>query len=776
MLSWLKKMMKKNWVKFIGLFAILTIQLFITLHLAFPLQVSLDYSQIVTDKEGIILHSFLTKDDKWRMYTEIDEISDDLKKAILHKEDQYFYYHFGINPLAISRAAWNNIVKGKRTSGASTITMQVARLLEPKRRTYSNKFVEMFRALQLELMFSKEEILQMYLNLVPYGGNIEGVKSASVLYFKKSPEMLSLAEITALSIIPNRPNSLKIGFNNIEIEEQRNIWLKRFLEDNVFDQERIEDAIDEELTAKRQDAPHLAPHISNRLRFMYPDEPIIRSNILLAEQTKVELMMKDYLPSLQANRISNAAIIVVDNKNSEVVAYLGSADFNNTEDAGQVDGIRAIRQPGSTLKPLIYAESFDMGIYTPMSVVTDVPVNYSGYSPENYDKEYRGYVSITEALSQSLNIPAVKALHAVGLQTTIDQLVQMDFKTIEKQKEILGLSVALGGCGVTLEELTGMYHAFAKDGMYQPFSYVNEEPRNDSVRICSKETSYMISEILSQLERPDLPNQWQNASNLPVIAWKTGTSYGRRDAWSVGYNNDYTIGVWVGNFSGRGVPELSGATKATPLLFKVFNAIDKTKSKSWLTAPKSLKFRLVCSDSGLPPAEHCDNRIFDYYIPLLSSTATCTHLEKVWVAANDSFSYCNHCLPEDNYKEKMIANHPNEMLAFYKYYGIGHDIVPPHNPNCEHLTAKGRAPKIVHPVDGGVYYVNRNEIEEIVFQSYASSNVASLFWYVDDVFIQEGTSDERILWWPEEGYHKISCTDNNGMNTDIEIEIKMINF
>jgi penicillin-binding protein 1C len=371
---------RKYWLKLaleFRIFAIalaILISLSISLNIAFPLPDDIDYSQIVLSSDSTVLHAFLSNDDKWRMKTELQEITPLLRKAIIFKEDRYFYYHNGVNYFAVFRALFNNIVKGKRTSGASTITMQVARLLEPKERTYWNKLLEMFRASQLEYRYSKDEILQLYLNLVPYGGNIEGVKAASVLYFEKAPNHLSLAELTALSIIPNRPNSLVLGQDNGYIIEQRNKWLKRFLEAELFPKQDIEDAISEPLEAYRQESPKKAPQYALRMKTNNPEKPIIATHLDYKKQIKVQNLVKNYINRLYNQNIKNAAVLVVDNQSNSVVSYLGSADFFNKEDAGQVDGVVAIRSPGSTLS-LFYMEwDLTRGIITPKLKITDVPL------------------------------------------------------------------------------------------------------------------------------------------------------------------------------------------------------------------------------------------------------------------------------------------------------------------------------------------------------------------------------------------------------------------
>ncbi|MFL5731369.1 MAG: penicillin-binding protein 1C, partial [Cytophagaceae bacterium] len=589
-----------------GILLFLFVSFFI-LNLIFPLDTQIRYSQIVLAEDGSVLHAYLSSDDKWRMKTELDEIIPELKETIIRKEDQYFYYHPGINPLAVLRALFNNVIKQKKTSGASTITMQVARLLEPKKRNFGNKIVETFRAFQLELYFSKDEILQMYLNLVPYGSNIEGVKSASLLYFDRLPAQLSLAQVVTLAIIPNRPTSLGLGKNNDYIITERNRWLNYFRQDKVFSDNEISSALMEPLDVKRLPSPSMAPHFCYRMKKMYPDKEIIHTVLNKSTFQKTEKITYNYIQRLKKYNIHNAAIIVLNNETKSIEAYLGSPDFKDIEHGGQVDGVMAVRSPGSTLKPLIYAAGFDEGLITPKSIVNDVPTNFGGYMPENFDKKFIGKISVSQALAYSLNIPAVKVLEQIGVPSFTARLKKAGFRQIEKDEPYLGLSVILGGCGVRLEELTGLFSCFSNQGKMIRFRYLKEDEASDTVRVVSPAAAFMVTDILTQITRPDLPNHYESSYHVPKVAWKTGTSYGRRDAWSIGYNKKYTIGVWIGNFSGEGVPELTGADIATPLLFQLFNSLDYNSSNNWFTMPKGLDFRYVCPETGKVPESFCQN-------------------------------------------------------------------------------------------------------------------------------------------------------------------------
>jgi len=763
----------------------------VALDVAFPLPPAPRYSPIVTAADGSVLHAFLNPTQKWRMKTELAEITPALQQAIINKEDRYFRYHFGVNPVAIAQAAGRNMFGQGRTTGASTIAMQVARLLEPKERTFGNKLKEMLRAVQLEAHYSKAEILQLYLNLVPYGGNIEGVKSAALLYFQQPPDYLSLAQTVTLAIIPNQPRGLVLGKNNARILSERNRWLRHFGQQGLFSPQAIADALAEPLDAQRHAAPALAPHLARRLVAQHSGQAIIHSTLRRSPQAKAEDLTRNYVRRLHELGISQAAVLVLNNHTRAVEAYVGSADFADAAGQGQVDGVRAIRSPGSTLKPFLYALALDRGIVTPKLKLPDVPTNFSGFRPENFDKSCAGEVTVERALIYSLNIPAVRVLADVGVSTFTSKLRQAGFRSVARSAPRLGLSTILGGCGATLEELTGLYAALADGGRYAPVRFISNEeliidnserrlaqkpvnPRANSSLI-SPAAAFLVTDILAQRNRPDLPMGYQNSRHLPKIAWKTGTSYGRRDAWSIGYNKDYTIGVWVGNFSGQGSPALTGSDVASPLLFDLFNALAYNSPNNWATPPATLDFRLVCTETGLVPGEHCPNQLIDYYLPGTSSARRCEHVKEALVSADGATAYCRACVPAAGFRRQLFPNPLPEVLAFRETQGLPASRLPPHNPACRLVRnddGAGAALAITSPLDHAEYVLNRGEKQQLLLSCAAGSEVRQVFWYVNDRFLRAASATERVFFRPPSGPVKISCADDHGRNVDIELQVE----
>ncbi|HSZ85966.1 MAG TPA: penicillin-binding transpeptidase domain-containing protein, partial [Puia sp.] len=408
-------------------------------------------------------------------------------------------------------------------------------------------------------------------------------------------------------------------------------------------------------------------------------------------------------------------------------------------------------------------------------IINDVAINYDGYAPENYDKKFNGYVTMEYALEHSLNIPAVKSLRNLGKDKLVQRLALCDFQQIKKDQRKLGLSMILGGCGATLEELTGMYSVFANDGMYINPSYTQTDSVHKKIKILSTAATFMINETLSKVNRPDFPLNWESTVHLPKIAWKTGTSYGKRDAWSIGYNKHFTVGVWVGNFSALGVPELSGANTATPLLFKIFNTIDYDADEQWFQQPKDCDTRIVCSETGMIPGEHCTDLVTDYFIPMISPAKKCDNMQEIIVSADEKISYCKMCMPQNGYKKKLIKIIPPEMQEFFEENKIAYEKIPPHNPNCEKIFKEG-GPVVVSPSNGNEYLINKKDPEPLQLTCNTGNDVSKVYWYINDKFYRSSEARSKQFFIPDEGPVKISCTDDKGRNRDIWIKVRYVNL
>jgi len=747
--------------------------LFLLIDLIFPVHNDIRYSKLILSTDNKLLNAALSSDQQWRMKAEIKEVNPLLLKTLINKEDRWFRFHPGVNPIALTRALWQNISSGKRVSGASTITMQVVRMLKPRKRTVANKFLECFKAIQLEMHLSKNEILGLYINLLPYGGNIQGVKAASFLYFAQQPQALSLAQIVTLAIIPNDPNHFRLGIHNQRIVKERNFWLNKLSKRGIFDKQALDDALAEPLNAKRYDAPKQVPHLARLLTRMYPDNPVINTFINPGIQDFVENTVSNEVIMYRGMGVGNAAVVMIDNHTHAIIAYVGSAGFMESQFQGQVDGASSLRSPGSALKPFLYALAMDRGLITPKTILQDIPQNFNGYRPLNYDETFRGRLTASQALALSLNIPAVDLANRVGVDLFNEKLSHGGLKWIGERKKTLGLSVILGGCGVTLTELTRLYSCLAAGGINYPVRFTQADAMQVADTLFSPQATWMIHEILTGLKRPDLPNNFENSVNLPHIAWKTGTSYGRRDAWSFGYNPEYTVGVWVGNFDGTGVPELSGADFATPVLFKIFNYLAFNQKPSWFNRPTGLDFRLVCSESGLPPGESCTNLVMDDYIPAVSPNRKCDHQVPVFVNENADISYCRSCLPQAGYRTELYPNLSPGLIAFYEEEQIPYRKIPPHNPLCNRVYHND-SPVIASLTDGKEYILYANAKQQLQLAFTATSDVTEVYWYINDKFFKEATRGQKLFFTPTAGMIKISCSDDKGRNTDIVVKVSFL--
>jgi len=742
----------------------------IVLNFAIPPPELKEYSQVIYAMDSTMLSAYLTTDDKWRLETRIADVTPEMVQAIIHKEDKWFYWHFGFNPISIVRAFVSNISSSQRVSGASTITMQIARIMEPAERSYLNKILEIFRAMQLEFYFSKKELLEIYLSNIPMGGNIEGVKAASLLYFNKLPKKLSLSQSVLLTIIPNNPNKNRLDIPNKKVVEKRNKWLLKFKEEKLFPDESIADAVEEEVESHRYSIPKLAPHFTQMIKDN-SDKSEIFTSLVPKIQLNSEKLLMNHVKRNLGKGVSNGAVLIIDNNTNSVVAYCGSSDFYNSKTSGQVNGITSIRSPGSALKPFLYAKGLDAGVITPKSKLLDVPTDFSSYTPENYEREFNGEVTIEYALVNSLNVPAVRLLLKLGFKPFIKLLEKTEFNQIEKQKKSLGLSVILGGCGVTLEELTSAYSVFANKGVFKRINYQTIKTEGRGKQVFSEEASYLISKMLSSTERTESPNLVSSVSKLPNIAWKTGTSYGRRDAWAIGYNENYTIGVWMGNFDGKGSPYLSGSEMAVPLLFNLFNSIDYQNSANWFQKPFGILTRDVCKNSGLIPSKNCTDIVTDYYIEDVSSNEKCGHVREIYVSNDETESYCLNCFPDNNYKKKAYPYYKPELALWYKKSGVSFDSPPKHNPQCEVLEVKNGL-KIISPSAEFEYHLEKNGNQELMLLATSNTDVKEIFWYINKKYFGKTILGEKLFFKPQNGMNSILCIDDKGGESSLKIKVK----
>jgi penicillin-binding protein 1C len=529
-------------------------------------------SQVITDKDGGILWAFLASDQRWRLETHPGDVDPQYLRLLIAYEDKRFYTHRGVDPLALVRATWQAVRYGRVVSGASTLTMQTVRLLQPEARALSAKVRQIFAALKLERRYSKEKILSAYLTLAPFGGNIEGVRAASLSYFGKEPTRLSARQAALLVSLPQSPEALRPGRSPARARDAAEGVLQRLaargVETGASSASRPGGP---PLTRGARSISRLAPHLAERLRRASPHEPLIRTTIDARVQTRAEAIARAAVAGTEG---VNAAILVVRLKDMSVAAYVGGADFYDDTRAGQFDHVEAIRSPGSALKPFIYAMAFERLIVHPDTIITDEPIDYDGYEPENFDASYSGDMKVRTALIRSVNTAAVSILHEVGPTHFMSRLrsVGAPLKT-ENSDDQAGLAIALGGGGMTLADLTRLYAGLASGGRVAPLRLRSDDPQPPSVRLVSPAAARAVTEILADIQPPQGFARRTSQDGGRRIAFKTGTSYGFRDAWAVGYDREHAVGVWIGRPDGTPHLGAYGISAAAPLMLQVFDAL-----------------------------------------------------------------------------------------------------------------------------------------------------------------------------------------------------------
>ncbi|WP_446009146.1 penicillin-binding protein 1C [Candidatus Electrothrix sp.] len=545
--------------------------LFFTLPSPLPASFPPPCSTKIVDRNGELLRLFTTKDGYWRLPAQLESrngntaVDPEFIRLLLACEDKRFWSHHGVDPLAMSRALFQFITQGRVVSGASTITMQTVRLLRPHPRTLWHKIIEMLQALRLEQQLSKQEILETYLTLTPYGGNIEGIEAACRFYFQKDAARITPSQAALLISLPQSPERRRPDRHHEQAVVARDRFLHRLHEEGLLTAEQVQLGKEQPIPHKRSPTPFLAPHLSQRLAARFVDQQDIKTSLLKALQEQLETIAAQVQDKLGADGKKTLALLVVENQGRRVLAHVGSGDFWTNG----MDLTRAQRSPGSALKPFIYGLAFEQGFLHPETRILDRPTRFGSYGPGNFDGRYRGWVAVREALHRSLNLPAVQVLERVGPQRLLSRFAQLGL-AVDPDKPP-GLSLALGGTATSLIELTGLYAALADKGRYSPLSYSPNGPAPSRQKMLSRAAAWYVDDILRT--RP--PRSGLVAKDLQGtrIRYKTGTSYGYRDAWALGYTPDYTVGIWIGRPDWGYGKETTGANSAVPVLLRVFAAL-----------------------------------------------------------------------------------------------------------------------------------------------------------------------------------------------------------
>ncbi len=588
-----------------------------------PLWQGLPQSSVYYDRHGALLRITLANDDRYRLWTPLEQVSPLAVRGLLLHEDRWFYYNPGFNPVSLMRGFWRSYVAGGKMQGGSTISMQLARMRwHLNTRTPGGKLLQVLRAVQLELSYSKRDILEAYLNYAPYGRNIESIGAASLIYFAKSPKDLTLPEALTLAVLPQSPSyrlEPKTGVLGAALTQARNRLFQRW--QRVYPTDASQQTLFRLPLALRQpeQVPYIAPHFIEQLRLqtqqLVQRDTRVDTTLDAGLQRLVERQVNAFIARNRSRGIQNAAVLLVDSRDMGVRALVGSADYYNRPIQGQVNGTNAKRSPGSTLKPFIYALGMEQGVLHPMTILKDVPSSFGAYAPENFDRRFLGPVTATDALNFSRNIPAVYVASQLR-QPTFYQFLRLTGVANMASESHYGLSLVLGGGEVTAQELAKLYALLANRGELRPLRMQLNEAESTPVRLLSEEASFITLDMLRQHRRPG-DTLAQRSSSLPVY-WKTGTSWGFRDAWSVGIFGPYVLVVWEGNFDGRGNNALVGAEAAAPLFFNIIDSVNA--SYPGLREPKHpfpqrLRRVDICLASGDLPTPWCQQKGKTWFIP-----------------------------------------------------------------------------------------------------------------------------------------------------------------
>jgi len=696
---------------------------FLALDFAFPLNLNALHrpqSQILTDRNGEIIALRLSDDGFWRLKT--DEIPEILKASVLHFEDRYFYHHFGVNFASILRAAFHNLTHSNRI-GASTISMQVARMMEPKKRTYWNKAREIFAAFQLEWHFSKDEILAMYFNLAPYGGNIEGVKMASKLYFNRNLNELSTAQMALLSVIPKNPN-----LNRLDKKSNINALKKRVLSElfksGVIDESAFNRGISENFKNERFDAPNFAPNFA-QIAFK---SGISGSNLDLELQLEVQNLLKKRISLLRDKKVKNAAAVIIDNDKMEVIAYIGS--HSTAAEAGQNDGVLMRRNVGSTLKPFIYALAIENGLITPKSRLIDTQIHLGEYKPKNYYKDFSGIVTASDALGFSLNIPAVKLNHALKENSLYELLKRANLT--DEEKKYYGEAIALGSISLNLLELTHLYTIFANSGKLLPLEFGGNFI-DSNVSLISANSAFITASMMENATRPYLNSTWKSA-NKPKIAFKTGTSADNRDLYTIGVSKNYTIGVWMGNFDGSKTDNLTGIDASWNVVFEAFEILAKRGEISPIKKPENLQTKRICTDAFM--TKDCKNFDEDFFVSEIKRDCDFYTNEEIFFLLN------------------------NQIIAL-------DDL---NNSECAQKFVSLK-PLIASPAENAEFIAPDNNSSRVKVQCYAIFG-EEIWVKIDDGEYQKIKNAQDFQLNLPLGRHKIGCLDENANFSQTEFSVR----
>ncbi len=725
------------------------------------------YSTVVLAENGQLMGARIAKDEQWR-FPVADSLPEKFTKAIITKEDKYFQYHLGVNPVSLFRALWLNIKEGKVVSGASTLSMQVIRLSRGNPpRTVLEKLYEIILATRLELGYSKKEILNLYASHAPFGGNVVGFEAASWRYFNRSPENLSWSECATLAVLPNAPGLIHPGRNRSSLLKKRDELLQELLIEGEIDDDTYTLALLESIPNEPADLPQLAPHLTAHLDLQQSGLRHFTS-LDAALQERAQQIVDGHLHELKSNHINNGALLLIENKTGEVKAYVGNVsagkDFYN-------DMLRAPRSSGSILKPFLYASMLSSGDLLPTQLVADVPTFLGGFRPQNFVNEFDGAVHADVALARSLNIPAVLQLKDFGIERFLRKLQQFGFSTMSRSADHYGLSLVLGGAEVTAWDLGRAYYHMAASLNNYPATAEGDEVVIPEIHTEGKSVPlakipvdegsvYETFNVLTTLNRPDSEMGWQKFGNSN-IAWKTGTSFGFRDAWAVGVTPEYTCVVWVGNANGEGRPGLIGAQAAGPVLFNFMNALPQA---GWFETPwDNLTEKEICKTSGMLAGRDCPDIELKHIPTSTKMAGVCAYHKTIHTNEAKNYQVSLNCASDGDIQVNQWFVLPPAQAWFYAKKHPEYQQLPPWKPGCGYESQQ--LVDVIYPRQNGRIFIPRElsgQSSKVVVEVAHQQSEEKLFWHLNGKYLGETQTFHQMALNLEKGEYDLLVEDGNG--------------
>lgn len=741
-------------------------------------------SNVVLDRNGKLLSAQIAEDEQWR-FPDIDHVPDKFATALVQFEDKRFNTHWGVDPIALLRATYLNLSQRRVVSGGSTLTMQVIRLSRHNPpRTLGEKLLEMARALRLESLLTKDDILKLYASHAPFGGNVVGLEAAAWRYFGRDPDQLSWAESAMLAVLPNNPALVHLNRNRQRLLDKRNALLKKLYEQHYLAELDYKLAIAEPLPDAPHALPRLAPHLLDTLSLKQRAGQRFHTTLDATLQSQLQNLTQRTGEQLALEGVNNLAVLVIDNKTFEVRAYMGNRPNVDTRANGHaIDLIQRPRSTGSTLKPLLFASMLEQGMIVPDSLIADVPISYTGFTPQNYDRAYRGAVPAHEALARSLNIPAVNMLSQHGVQPFQVFLQQIGMQHLKRSARDYGLSLILGGAEGSLWDITHLYANLAYLAAQEPYTTPRHWQRakllstqsTDTGRIASLSTAsaWLTLEALVEVARPGDEGYWEKFSSSQRVAWKTGTSYGHRDAWAIGITPLYTVGVWAGNASGEGRNGLTGTLSAAPLLFNTFNLLPQ--SPDWFTKPEwQLSKVAVCQDDGYLSNGQCATKLVN-----APNSGRFTRLspyhQRIHLDSTGQWRVTSDCEAVYQMQTRNWFILPPDQAYYYRQHHANYQPLPPFRADCQGLdTTQSEAIALVYPRPNTQIYLPREldgKRNQVVFRAVPRRPETLLYWHLDDQFVGTTQTFHSQAMTVPVGEHKVAVVDEIGNRVEQNFQV-----